>query len=75
MSHVLYPDKADIERACQEHDGADNTGKLIEMWGRVKGANANGFTYVILGIAAVGLIAGVIVGNLRKKKPHGKRRK
>ena len=75
VSHVLYPDKADIERACQEHDWADNTVKLIEMWGRVKGANANGFTYVILGIAAVGLIAGVIVGNLRKKKPHGKRRK
>ena len=50
---VLYPDKADIERSTQEHDWGENTAKLIEMWSRVKGDNANAFTYILIGLFVV----------------------
>jgi spermidine/putrescine transport system substrate-binding protein len=77
VSSVLYPDKADIDRATQEHDWADNTVKLIEMWGRVKGDNASATTYIIIGIAVVAGIAAVVVanGNKKRRKASRKRRK
>ena len=77
VSSVLYPDKADIDRATQEHDWADNTVKLIEMWGRVKGDNASATTYIIIGIAVVAGIAAVVAanGNKKRRKASRKRRK
>ena len=75
VSSVLYPDKADIDRATQEHDWADNTVKLIEMWGRVKGDNASATTYIIIGIAVVAGIAAVVVANGNKKRRKASRKK
>ncbi|MBP5636550.1 MAG: ABC transporter substrate-binding protein [Bacteroidales bacterium] len=75
VSSVLYPDKADIDRATQEHDWADNTVKLIEMWGRVKGDNASATTYIIIGIAVVAGIAAVVMANANKKRRKASRKK
>ena len=75
VSSVLYPDKADIDRATQEHDWADNTVKLIEMWGRVKGDNASATTYIIIGIAVVAGIAAVVMANANKNRRKASRKK
>lgn len=75
VSHVLYPDKADIDRACQEHDWADNSIKLIEMWGRVKGDNANAITYIIIAVAFVAGIAAVLVTKGKNKRRHASRKR
>ena len=75
VSAVLYPDKADIDRATQEHDWGENTAKLIEMWSRVKGDNASVITYVIIGVALVAGIGAVVFANASKKRRQASRRK
>ncbi len=54
---VLYPDKATIELCALEHDWGDDTAKLIEMWSRVKGENANVGTIIVVVLALVALAA------------------
>ena len=68
---VLYPDRATIERAAQQHDWGKDTDKLVAMWSRVKGDNASGLTYIIIGLAVLAIIAAVIFG----KKSQKRRRK
>ncbi|MBQ9892788.1 MAG: ABC transporter substrate-binding protein [Bacteroidales bacterium] len=63
---VLYPDKSVIDNCTMEHDWGENTGKLIEMWSRVKGDNANSLTYIILAVAVLAIV-GAIVAARRKK--------
>ncbi|MCR5018355.1 MAG: ABC transporter substrate-binding protein [Bacteroidales bacterium] len=75
VSAVLYPDKADIDRATQEHDWGENTAKLIEMWSRVKGDNASAITYVIIGVALVAGIGAVVFANASKKRRHASRKR
>ena len=70
---VLYPAREDIERSTQEHDWADNTPKLIEMWSRVKGDNASSFTYILIVVLLVALaVAGF--WSRAKKSRRGKSR-
>ena len=73
---VLYPAKEDIERSTQEHDWGENTAKLIEMWSRVKGDNANAFTYIFIGLVAV-LLAGfaVFARSSKNRRKKSRRRK
>jgi spermidine/putrescine transport system substrate-binding protein len=75
VSAVLYPDKADIDRATQEHDWGENTAKLIEMWGRVKGDNASVVTYVIIAAALIAGIAAVVMANASKKRRQASRKR
>jgi len=75
LSPVMYPSTDVIARCGMMHDNGDRTQDLLDMWTRVKGDSASIFTYVIIGIAIVALIAGVVVGNTRKKKGHGKKRR
>ena len=75
VSSVLYPDKADIDRATQEHDWGENTVKLIEMWGRVKGDNASLITYVIIAVALIAGIGAVVMANANKKRRHASRKR
>ena len=72
---VLYPDKADIERSTQEHDWGENTAKLIEMWSRVKGDNANAFTYILIGLFLVAVAAFAFFANAAKNRRKKSRRK
>ena len=73
---VLYPAKADIERSTQEHDWGENTAKLIEMWSRVKGDNANAFTYIFIGLVAL-LLAGFafFARSSKNRRKKSRRRK
>jgi len=73
VNPVLYPDKAVIDRCALEHDWGQDTDKLLAMWSRVKGDNANSFTYVIICIAIVAVILGFLAS--KKKKNHHKVRK
>src|SRR5574344_45294 len=73
VNPVLYPDKATIERSAMEHDWGENTSKLISMWSRVKGENANSWTIIIIGACVVA----IAVFAFRKKifKTHGGHRR
>ncbi|MBR0174137.1 MAG: ABC transporter substrate-binding protein [Bacteroidales bacterium] len=75
VNPVLYPDQAVIDRCALEHDWGQDTDKLLAMWARVKGDNANSMTYIIIVVALVALAAGYIVSkkNKRGHKKHGKR--
>ena len=68
---VLYPDRATIERCALEHDWGDDTAKLIAMWSRVKGENANLGTVLVVVLALVGLAA---LGIWTKTKKSRRRR-
>ena len=72
---VLYPDKADIERSTQEHDWGENTAKLIEMWGRVKGDNASAFTYIFIGVFLVAIAAFAFYSRASKARRKRNRRR
>ena len=67
---VLYPDRKDIERSTMEHYWGADTPKLIEMWSRVKGDNANAFTYILIGFILVGAIVGAAASRRRRMARH-----
>ncbi len=75
---VLYPDGADIDRCTMEHDWGERTAPLIAMWSRVKGANANGMTVIVIAVClAVALAVGVATRRnsaRRRKSRRGARR-
>ena len=76
VNPVLYPDKEVIDRCALEHDWGKDTDKLLAMWSRVKGDNANSMTYIIIVIAVVALVAGYVASKKNKKhghKKHGKK--
>ena len=68
VNPVLYPDKSVIDRCALEHDWGKDTDKLLAMWSRVKGDNASGMTYVIIGLAVLAIIAAIIFGSKSKKR-------
>ena len=65
---VLYPPQEVIDRCALEHDWGEDTEKLLAMWSRVKGDNASGLTYAILGIAVVAIIAALVFTNKNRKR-------
>ena len=68
VNPVLYPDKSVIDRCALEHDWGKDTDKLLAMWSRVKGDNASGMTYVIIGLAVLAIIAAIIFSSKSKKR-------
>ena len=71
LNHIMYPDKATVERCTMLHD--TDTNALLQMWSRVKGSNASAWTYILIFIVLGGLIAAVIMKYYRKnrrKKKH-----
>ena len=71
VNPVLYAPREVIERCALEHDWGQDTDKLLAMWSRIKGDNASSFTYVVIGIAIVAVIAGYLAS--KKKKSHRRR--
>ena len=71
---VLYPDKATIELCALEHDWGEDTAKLIEMWSRVKGENANVGTIIVVVLALLALAA-LGIWSKAKKARRGSSRK
>lgn len=73
VNPALYPPKEVIERCALEHDWGADTDKLLAMWSRIKGDNANTFTYIITGLCLVALIIGYILSKRKKSHKHGRR--
>ena len=75
LNPVMYPSAEVIARCGMMHDNGDRTENLLAMWSRVKGDSASTFTYILIGLVILGLVAGVIAANLgrKKKKTHRRR--
>ncbi|MCQ2095467.1 MAG: ABC transporter substrate-binding protein [Bacteroidaceae bacterium] len=67
VSPVQYFGSDVISKCAMMHDSGERTEKLLSMWSRVKGDNANSFTYIILIVAAAALL---FFGIRRKQKRH-----
>jgi len=74
LDPVLYADITTIERCALEHDWGENTVKLLEMWSRVKGNNANLRTYTVLTVTVL-LIAFFTFWDKYSKAQRKKRRR
>ena len=72
---TLYPDKAVIERCALEHDWGADTDKLLAMWSRVKGDNADSMTYIIIGALLLAIIAAAAVSAHKKRARHSSKRR
>ena len=76
VNHIMYPDKATVERCAMMHD--TDTEALLKMWSRVKGDSASAWTYILICLVFAGLISAVILKYTRKshrRKRYSKRRK
>lgn len=69
LSPVQYFGKDVIAKCAMMHDSGERTEKLLQMWSRIKGDNANPMTAIVIGVAVVGF---AIYGFSKKRK---KRRK
>ena len=70
VNQALYPGKDIIDRCAIEHDWGDDTVKLLAMWSRVKGDNANTMTYIIIIVVIVALGAGYYMSKRSKSRRH-----
>ena len=70
---ALYPDIHTIEFCGLMHDWGDETGKLISMWSRVKGDNANAMTIVVICVLVVAVLVFALRKKLSGKKSHRKK--
>jgi len=69
-----YPDISDIGRSAMEHDWGDETYLLVDMWSRIKGAQANVFTVIVI-FSAFGALLGLgIYRKIEKYRKHKVRR-
>ena len=76
VNHIMYPDKATVERCAMMHD--TDTEALLKMWSRVKGDSASAWTYILICLVFAGLIGAVIVkytSKSHRRKRYSKRRK
>ena len=71
---VLYPDRATIELCALEHDWGEDTAKLIEMWSRVKGENANVGTIIVVLLALALLTTLGIWSKTKKARRRGRKK-
>lgn len=74
LDPTQYPDISVIERCCMMHDWGDETPKLIAMWSRVKGDNANVMTTIVISIFFVALLALGLRKKFFNKKSNRTRR-
>jgi spermidine/putrescine transport system substrate-binding protein len=74
VNPVQYPAASIISRCGVLHDTGERTEDLLAMWTRVKGDNASTFTFVLLGLAIVGLLAGFFASKNRKSSRRRSKR-
>ena len=75
VNPVLYPDRSTIELCALEHDWGDDTAKLIAMWSRIKGENANAATVIVILVALALLLTLGIITKTKKSRRGGKKRR
>ena len=76
VNPVMYPNRPIIERCGMMHD--TGTEKLLRMWSRVKGDSASAWTYILICLVFLGLIAAVIIKytkNYYRRQRYAKKRK
>ena len=76
VNPVMYPAEPIIERCGIMHDVG--TEKLLRMWSRIKGDSASAWTYILICVVFIGLIAAVIFKYTEKRyrqKRYAKKRK
>lgn len=76
VSPVMYPDNKVMSRCGMMHDSG--TEELLKMWSRVKGDSASVWTYTLICLVFVALIAAVVVKYAKKRyrrKRYAKKRK
>ncbi len=71
VNPALYPDRKTIENCAILHDWGNETDKLISMWSRVKGENANTMTFIVL--AGIFILLGLAIRKKFSKKRTHKR--
>lgn len=73
LNPIMYPAKDVVERCGMLHDTGDRTEALLAMWSRVKGDNANNFTYILIGVFVLILVATLfITKNSKKHRRQGR---
>lgn len=65
VNSVMYPDKRIMSRCGMMHDSG--TEELLKMWSRVKGDSASVWTYILICIVFLSLIAALIVKYAKKR--------
>ncbi|MBQ9475730.1 MAG: ABC transporter substrate-binding protein [Bacteroidales bacterium] len=70
---VLYPDKSTIETCSMMHDWGDRSDKLIAMWSRVKGSEANTTTIVVVAATLIMIVAFMVWKNISGTKRSRKK--
>ena len=63
LDPTQYFDQSVIDRCCMMHDWGDETYRLIEMWSRIKGDNANAVTLAVISV----FFAALLVLGIRKR--------
>jgi len=74
LNPVKYPDISDIGRSAMEHDWGDETYLLVDLWSRIKGAQANAFTIIVIFAAFAALLGLGIYRKIRKRRKYKVRR-
>ena len=75
VSPVQYPDASVMRNLGMMHDTADRTEALLQMWSRVKGDSATGYTYIVLGVTLIAIAAFVFFNKSSKKRRKSSSRK
>ena len=75
LDPTQYPDQSVIDRCAMMHDSGDRTELLLAMWSRVKGDNATGFTFVLIGAVVLAYAVFVLVRKKSSKNKHSRRRR
>ena len=65
VNPVMYPDWKVMSRCGMMHDSG--TEELLKMWSRVKGDSASVWTYTLICLVFLGLIAAIIVKYAKKR--------
>lgn len=65
VNPVMYPDRKIMSRCGMMHDSG--TEDLLKMWSRVKGDSASVWTYILICIVFLSLIAALIVKYAKKR--------
>lgn len=65
INPIMYPERTTIERCGMMHD--EGTEELLKMWSRIKGDSASLWTYILIILFFIALIAAVILKYTRKR--------
>ena len=72
VNPVLYPDRSAIVNCALMHDWGEDSGKLLAMWSRIKGNNANSTTIIVVAVSLLLILAYAVYRRLGAKKRYAR---